>query len=214
MASKHLGNEFCRKFAIFLRKRINRGVEKILENGKTAGEFGGGKNGGVVTRHISMEKIPNRGVGMGKVDVAAPDPMIFGLGAIIDKAKRLGVMDNDEFGIEREAMKVALLVFAEDFEVAELRIDKDAHRVTVGPEEVPLTALEFKLLVTLIERRDRVQGRGTLLSDVWAMDSEIASRTVDTHVKRLRDKLGTAGRFIETVRGVGYRFSEAPSGPE
>jgi two-component system phosphate regulon response regulator PhoB len=99
-------------------------------------------------------------------------------------------------------------------EVAELRIDKDAHRVTVGPEEVPLTALEFKLLVTLIERRDRVQGRGTLLSDVWAMDSEIASRTVDTHVKRLRDKLGTAGRFIETVRGVGYRFSEAPSGPE
>ncbi len=96
-------------------------------------------------------------------------------------------------------------------EVAELRIDKDAHRVTVGAEEVSLTALEFKLLVTLIERRDRVQGRGTLLSDVWAMDSEIASRTVDTHVKRLRDKLGTAGRFIETVRGVGYRFSEAPS---
>src|SRR5580704_12025848 len=99
-------------------------------------------------------------------------------------------------------------------EVAELRIDKDAHRVTVGVDEVSLTALEFKLLVTLIERRDRVQGRGTLLSDVWAMDSEIASRNVDTHVKRLRDKLGTAGRFIETVRGVGYRFSEAPSGPE
>jgi two-component system phosphate regulon response regulator PhoB len=97
-------------------------------------------------------------------------------------------------------------------EVAELRIDRDAHRVTVGAEEVSLTALEFKLLVTLIERRDRVQGRGTLLSDVWAMDSEIASRTVDTHVKRLRDKLGTAGRFIETVRGVGYRFSEAPPG--
>ncbi len=96
-------------------------------------------------------------------------------------------------------------------EVAELRIDREAHRVTVGAEEVSLTALEFKLLVTLIERRDRVQGRGTLLSDVWAMDSEIASRTVDTHVKRLRDKLGTAGRFIETVRGVGYRFSEAPS---
>jgi len=97
-------------------------------------------------------------------------------------------------------------------EVAELRIDKDAHRVTVSAEEVSLTALEFKLLVTLIERRDRVQGRGTLLSDVWAMDSEIASRTVDTHVKRLRDKLGTAGRFIETVRGVGYRFSDAPTG--
>jgi two-component system, OmpR family, phosphate regulon response regulator PhoB len=99
-------------------------------------------------------------------------------------------------------------------EVAELHIDKDAHRVTVGGEEVALTALEFKLLVTLIERRDRVQARGTLLSDVWAMDAEIASRTVDTHVKRLRDKLGTAGRFIETVRGVGYRFSETPLTPE
>ena len=76
-----------------------------------------------------------------------------------------------------------------------------------------LTALEFKLLVTLTERRDRVQARGTLLTDVWSIDAEVASRTVDTHVKRLRDKLGSAGRFIETVRGVGYRFSETP-GPE
>jgi two-component system phosphate regulon response regulator PhoB len=96
-------------------------------------------------------------------------------------------------------------------EVGELRIDKDAHRVTVNAEEISLTALEFKLLVTLTERRDRVQARGTLLSDVWAIDAEIASRTVDTHVKRLRDKLGSAGRFIETVRGVGYRFSELPT---
>jgi two-component system phosphate regulon response regulator PhoB len=99
-------------------------------------------------------------------------------------------------------------------EVGELRIDREAHRVTVSGEEISLTALEFKLLVTLTERRDRVQARGTLLSDVWAIDAEIASRTVDTHVKRLRDKLGTAGRFIETVRGVGYRFSETPTGEE
>ena len=98
-------------------------------------------------------------------------------------------------------------------EIGELRIDREAHRVTVGPDEISLTALEFKLLVTLTERRDRVQARATLLSDVWAVDAEIASRTVDTHVKRLRDKLGTAGRFIETVRGVGYRFSET-SNPE
>jgi two-component system phosphate regulon response regulator PhoB len=99
-------------------------------------------------------------------------------------------------------------------EAGELRVDKEAHRVTVSGEEISLTALEFKLLVTLIERRERVQARGTLLSDVWAIDAEIASRTVDTHVKRLRDKLGTAGRFIETVRGVGYRFSETPSEEE
>ncbi|HXX65860.1 MAG TPA: response regulator [Polyangiaceae bacterium] len=98
-------------------------------------------------------------------------------------------------------------------EVGELRIERDAHRVTVAGEEVLLTALEFKLLVALAERRDRVQARGTLLSDVWAMDADIASRTVDTHVKRLRDKLGAAGRFLETVRGVGYRFSESP-GPK
>lgn len=98
-------------------------------------------------------------------------------------------------------------------EVGELRIERDAHRVTVAGEEVVLTALEFKLLVALAERRDRVQARGTLLSDVWAMDADIASRTVDTHVKRLRDKLGVAGRFLETVRGVGYRFSESP-GPK
>jgi two-component system phosphate regulon response regulator PhoB len=99
-------------------------------------------------------------------------------------------------------------------EAGELRLDKEAHRVTVSGEEISLTALEFKLLVTLIERRERVQARGTLLSDVWAIDAEIASRTVDTHVKRLRDKLGTAGRFIETVRGVGYRFSETTSEEE
>jgi len=99
-------------------------------------------------------------------------------------------------------------------EVGDLCIDREAHRVTVGGDEVSLTALEFKLLVTLTERRDRVQARGTLLTDVWAIDAEIASRTVDTHVKRLRDKLGSAGRFIETVRGVGYRFSENPSPEE
>jgi two-component system, OmpR family, phosphate regulon response regulator PhoB len=98
-------------------------------------------------------------------------------------------------------------------DAGELRIDREAHRVTVGGDEVLLTALEFKLLVTLTERRDRVQARGTLLTDVWSIDAEVASRTVDTHVKRLRDKLGSAGRFIETVRGVGYRFSETP-GPE
>lgn len=93
-------------------------------------------------------------------------------------------------------------------EVGELRIDLEAHRVTVGTEEIALTALEFKLLVTLIERRGRVQARGTLLADVWSIRGDVMSRTVDTHVKRLRDKLGSAGRFIKTVRGVGYRFSE------
>jgi two-component system phosphate regulon response regulator PhoB len=94
------------------------------------------------------------------------------------------------------------------FNVGDLHIDCEAHRVTVNGTDIALAALEFKLLVTLIERRDRVQPRATLLSDVWGVDPKITTRTVDTHVKRLRGKLGGAGRFIQTVRGVGYRFSE------
>jgi two-component system phosphate regulon response regulator PhoB len=94
-------------------------------------------------------------------------------------------------------------------EIGTLRLDRTAHRVTVGGAEVQLTSLEFKLLETLLERQDRVQTRGVLLADVWGFSSELASRTVDTHVKRLREKLGTASQYIETVRGVGYRMSEA-----
>jgi two-component system phosphate regulon response regulator PhoB len=93
-------------------------------------------------------------------------------------------------------------------EVAELSVDLDAHRVTVDDVEVVLTSMEFKLLVTLIERRDAVQSRATLLRDVWRMSARSRTRTVDTHVKRLRDKLGTAGRYFHSVRGVGYRLSE------
>ncbi len=92
----------------------------------------------------------------------------------------------------------------------ELRIDRDAHRVWVGENEVDLTALEFKLLVTLHERRNRVQERAVLLDDVWGIKAEITTRTVDTHVKRLREKLGRVGDYIQTVRGVGYRFTDSP----
>jgi two-component system phosphate regulon response regulator PhoB len=87
-----------------------------------------------------------------------------------------------------------------------LLIDRGAHRVWVEDAEVQLTALEFKLLGTLYDRRDRVQTRGSLLEDVWGASADMATRTVDTHVKRLREKLGAAGDYIETVRGVGYRF--------
>jgi two-component system phosphate regulon response regulator PhoB len=91
-------------------------------------------------------------------------------------------------------------------ELGAIRVDRVAHRVTVGGQEIQLTSLEFKLLVTLLERKNRVQTRGTLLTDVWGFVADIESRTVDTHVKRLREKLGTAGNCIETVRGVGYRL--------
>jgi two-component system phosphate regulon response regulator PhoB len=88
-----------------------------------------------------------------------------------------------------------------------LRIDDDAHRVFVDGAEVPLTSTEFKLLLVLARRAGRVQTRGMLLEDVWNMPPDLNTRTVDTHVKRLREKLGTAGVLVETVRGVGYRFN-------
>jgi two-component system, OmpR family, phosphate regulon response regulator PhoB len=91
-----------------------------------------------------------------------------------------------------------------------LRVETAAHRVFVEEKEVELTALEFRLLLTLYERRDRVQTRTTLLEDVWGIEAEITTRTVDTHVKRLREKLEAARDYIETVRGVGYRFVAHP----
>ena len=87
-----------------------------------------------------------------------------------------------------------------------LRIDRAGHRVWVEDEEITLTALEFRLLLVLLERKGRVQTRGILLDDVWGIEADVTTRTVDTHVKRLREKLGPAGGYIETVRGVGYRF--------
>ncbi|HTT71395.1 MAG TPA: response regulator [Anaeromyxobacteraceae bacterium] len=92
--------------------------------------------------------------------------------------------------------------------VGPIRVDVDAHRAYVQGEEVVLTPLEFRLLVTFMERVGRVQSREQLLSDVWEMSSEIETRTVDTHVKRLREKLGVARELLETVRGVGYRLVE------
>lgn len=91
-----------------------------------------------------------------------------------------------------------------------LEIDRDAHRAWVDKIEITLTALEFRLLHAFMSRKGRVQSRDTLLSDVWGIDADVTTRTVDTHVKRLREKLGEAGAYIETLRGVGYRFKSAP----
>lgn len=91
-----------------------------------------------------------------------------------------------------------------------IELDIDRHRVWVNDEEIKLTATEFRLLETFLNRRGRVQTRDSLLKDVWGADINVTQRTVDTHVKRLREKLGVAGDYVETVRGVGYRFAEAP----
>lgn len=89
-----------------------------------------------------------------------------------------------------------------------ITVDQGAHRVTVHGKEVELTATEFKLLQRLLERHDRVQRRTQLLESVWQAQPDIQTRTVDMHVQRLRAKLGDAGDWIETVRGVGYRFRQ------
>jgi two-component system phosphate regulon response regulator PhoB len=86
-------------------------------------------------------------------------------------------------------------------------LDIEKHEVTVGGDSVELTATEFKLLRLLIERKGRVQTRDALLSDVWNYEAELETRTVDTHVRRLREKLGAGSEIIETLRGVGYRVS-------
>lgn len=84
-------------------------------------------------------------------------------------------------------------------------LDEETHQVTVYGDEVILTATEFRLLKILMERKGRVQSRENLLTNVWNYDSEIETRTVDTHVRRLREKLGTCAGMIKTMRGVGYR---------
>ena len=90
----------------------------------------------------------------------------------------------------------------------ELIIDVPRHEVRVKAKSVDLTATEFKLLTTLAQRRGRVQSRDQLLHDVWEYENVIDTRTVDTHMRRLREKLGPAAKYLDTVRGVGYRFIE------
>jgi DNA-binding response OmpR family regulator len=90
----------------------------------------------------------------------------------------------------------------------ELRLDIPRHQATVKGKAIDLTATEFKLLTVLAQRRGRVQSREQLLQDVWEYDNLIDTRTVDTHMRRLREKLGAAARYLDTVRGVGYRFTE------
>ncbi len=95
---------------------------------------------------------------------------------------------------------------ADNMDFVDLKIDIPRHEVQVAGKRVELTATEFKLLTVLAERKGRVQSREALLRDVWEYDNFIDTRTVDTHMRRLRDKLGGAARYLDTVRGVGYRF--------
>jgi two-component system phosphate regulon response regulator PhoB len=93
-----------------------------------------------------------------------------------------------------------------------ITIDRAAHRAMLEGQELPLTTTEYKLLLTLLERRGRVQTRPQLLETVWEAQPDIQTRTVDMHIQRLRTKLGDEGKMIETVRGFGYRFRGSDRG--
>jgi len=96
----------------------------------------------------------------------------------------------------------------DNFTIGDLHIDVPRHEVRWKGKAIELTATEFKLITLLAERTGRVQSREQLLRDVWQYDTLIDTRTVDTHMRRLREKLGGAAKHLDTVRGVGYRFVE------
>ena len=98
----------------------------------------------------------------------------------------------------------------DEYLFGELTLNFEAHQAYINGNEISLTALEFRLLKHLIDRKGRVQTRDQLLEDVWGYSSDVTTRTVDTHIKRLREKLGSVGNHIQTIRGVGYRFSRDP----
>ena len=96
---------------------------------------------------------------------------------------------------------------SDQLRLGEIEIDVPRHEVQISGQPVVLTVTEFKLLEILIRRRGRVQSRDRLLQDVWGYENPIDSRTVDTHMRRLREKMGAAAHWLETVRGIGYRCS-------
>jgi DNA-binding response OmpR family regulator len=100
-------------------------------------------------------------------------------------------------------------VAEEQMSIGAIALDPARHHVAVGGKPVRLTSVEFKLLCMLMKRKGRVQARDRLLNEVWGYESLIDTRTVDTHVRRLRKKLGKAAGAIETVRGFGYRIRES-----
>jgi len=136
-----------------------------------------------------------RGLSLGADDYLtkpfSPQELVLRIGAILRRAGATSTSSHDGLTI------------------GPLRIDKSAMTVVVEEQAVELTPTEFKLLLTLAERRGRVQARGHLLETVWEAAPDIQTRTVDMHIQRLRTKLGPAGDMIETVRGFGYRLRAA-----
>jgi two-component system phosphate regulon response regulator PhoB len=148
-----------------------------------------------------------------------PTIMVTARGEEADRVKGLELGADDyvvkPFSVKELLLRVKAVLRRHDAETPEapqslrkgaIHLDVERHEVRVEGHPIVLTALEFRLLRTFLERPGRVQTRETLLSDVWGIDADITTRTVDTHIKRLREKLGPAGDVIETIRGVGYKL--------
>jgi two-component system phosphate regulon response regulator PhoB len=157
-----------------------------------------------VTRHVAVlmltarreEPDRIRGLSLGADDYLtkpfSPQELVLRVGAILRRIQQAQPASTDTL------------------RAGPIAIDRGAHRVSIdGAGEVDLTPTEYRLLLTLAERRGRVQARGLLLETVWEAAPDIQTRTVDMHVQRLRSKLGAAGEMIETVRGFGYRLKSA-----
>ncbi len=136
-----------------------------------------------------------RGLSLGADDYLtkpfSPQELVLRVGAILRRTSATAASSTDRLSI------------------GPIGIDRAAHRVSVDGTDIELTPIEYKLLLTLAERRGRVQARAHLLETVWDAAPDIQTRTVDMHVQRLRAKLGAAGELIETVRGFGYRLRAA-----
>ncbi|HVR28219.1 MAG TPA: response regulator [Thermoanaerobaculia bacterium] len=108
--------------------------------------------------------------------------------------------------LRRSRADAATAPAAGGLEAGEVRLDPEGHRAFVGEGEIALTPIEFRLLQFLLESKGRAQTRAQLLGEIWGYAEEVDSRTVDTHIRRLRKKLGPEGERIETVVGIGYRM--------
>ena len=173
----------------------------------------------LVVLDVMMPKLDGYGVCQElRKDSDVPIVMLTALGDVADRITGLELGADDYVVKPFSARELMLRVRAvlrrkesaqsqeKQLHFAIFSIDIPAHKVWIANEEIILTALEFKLLVTLIQRKGHVQTREMLLEDVWNMDPNVNTRTVDKHVQRLRQKIGAGADYIETIRGVGYRF--------